>query len=573
MSLMNDIQRARLLSLLEKQPMVSPFSHSDYDMKGYIEKYGEPDQSKGQHLTDEFKLPNHITFSGDSKYSNPDTPGGKWEKKNGKWSFTPSMFNIEQHGIEKLKEYFEKYEKDAVLNLKKPVSNVEINDTQRARMLSMIEKQRQGLQEPWIDPVTAAAGGFGGSLPSTLKALTGKTGLKALVRPFIAAVSGAAADYPLGKATEVVEDVSPALAMPFNIAAGMGSGALANKAIKAGSNVMKLRSMGVLPPIKNPTANELGMVEAWHGSPHKFDKFDSSKIGTGEGAQAFGHGLYFTDKKEIARHYANMLSRNMPPSPTNIKIDGKSVPWREKITELFGGEYLKDLDKKYEISNHISPITKEQWLRTVVMPRIREKMSLGRNELDRVNFDWDNRNLYKVTLNKGKDDVWLDWDKPLSKQSDVVKKAIGYDGKKKFNKEAVRTGIELVVDNDYNLYKKRNIIMRFVDKYLKNPEDKAMRRQLNHYLKSYDAEDDAGMVRPYLEFLEEQNSKDLGKNFYKELATKLGSEPNASKKLKEMGIDGIRYPTESLSGPRQSDKFNYVVFDDNAVEIDDKISY
>ncbi|MDP1774257.1 MAG: hypothetical protein Q8L15_18470 [Methylobacter sp.] len=34
----------------------------DYDIKGYVEKYGEPDQSKGQHLTDEFKLPNHITF-------------------------------------------------------------------------------------------------------------------------------------------------------------------------------------------------------------------------------------------------------------------------------------------------------------------------------------------------------------------------------------------------------------------------------------------------------------------------------------------------------------------------------
>jgi len=30
----------------------------DYDMAGYVAKYGKPDQSKGQHLTDEFKLPN-----------------------------------------------------------------------------------------------------------------------------------------------------------------------------------------------------------------------------------------------------------------------------------------------------------------------------------------------------------------------------------------------------------------------------------------------------------------------------------------------------------------------------------
>ena len=38
----------------------------------------------------------------------------------------------------------------------------------------------------------------------------------------------------------------------------------------------------------------------WHGSPHKFDKFDSSKIGTGEGAQAYGHGVYFAESPDVA---------------------------------------------------------------------------------------------------------------------------------------------------------------------------------------------------------------------------------------------------------------------------------
>ena len=32
-------------------------------------------------------------------------------------------------------------------------------------------------------------------------------------------------------------------------------------------------------------------LTVYHGSPHQFDKFDSSRIGTGEGAQAYGHGL------------------------------------------------------------------------------------------------------------------------------------------------------------------------------------------------------------------------------------------------------------------------------------------
>ncbi len=47
---------------------------------------------------------------------------------------------------------------------------------------------------------------------------------------------------------------------------------------------------------------------AYHGTPHIFDKFDSSKIGTGEGAQAFGHGLYFAGRKGVAEYYRDKLS-------------------------------------------------------------------------------------------------------------------------------------------------------------------------------------------------------------------------------------------------------------------------
>ena len=48
--------------------------------------------------------------------------------------------------------------------------------------------------------------------------------------------------------------------------------------------------------------------KAYHGSPHKFDAFDLSKIGTGEGAQAFGHGLYFAENENVARGYRDALS-------------------------------------------------------------------------------------------------------------------------------------------------------------------------------------------------------------------------------------------------------------------------
>ena len=89
-----------------------------YDLAGYINKHGVPDQSKGQHLTDEFKLPHHVTFSTDSKYSTPETPGGKWEERGDKkWHYTPSDFVLKQHGEEKLKKYFKEKEPDSVLHL------------------------------------------------------------------------------------------------------------------------------------------------------------------------------------------------------------------------------------------------------------------------------------------------------------------------------------------------------------------------------------------------------------------------------------------------------------------------
>lgn len=58
-----------------------------------------------------------------------------------------------------------------------------------------------------------------------------------------------------------------------------------------------------------------GLMTAYHGTPHKFlptaknplGEFDLSKIGTGEGAQAYGHGIYLAENKEIAEHYANVL--------------------------------------------------------------------------------------------------------------------------------------------------------------------------------------------------------------------------------------------------------------------------
>ena len=58
-------------------------------------------------------------------------------------------------------------------------------------------------------------------------------------------------------------------------------------------------------------------IKAYHGSPHDFDRFDLSKIGTGEGAQAYGHGLYFAENEGVAEVNA-VIARRIRLDSTNL---------------------------------------------------------------------------------------------------------------------------------------------------------------------------------------------------------------------------------------------------------------
>ena len=76
------------------------------------------------------------------------------------------------------------------------------------------------------------------------------------------------------------------------------------------------------------------LLEAWHGSPHKFDKFSMDYIGTGEGAQAYGHGLYFADREDVAKAYRDALTR------PRFEVAGKPVdsPYNADIQKTFSEE-------------------------------------------------------------------------------------------------------------------------------------------------------------------------------------------------------------------------------------------
>lgn len=98
------------------------------------------------HWPDTYKLPNHITFSTDSQYSTPNTPGGEWRQVSGKWHYKPSAYVLGQHGEDALRRYFAEHEPDAVLELPslgraKPVRAT--RSQRQAREAEQLERERQ----------------------------------------------------------------------------------------------------------------------------------------------------------------------------------------------------------------------------------------------------------------------------------------------------------------------------------------------------------------------------------------------------------------------------------------------
>jgi hypothetical protein len=77
-------------------------------------------------------------------------------------------------------------------------------------------------------------------------------------------------------------------------------------------------AIGMVPGLKPGVQAVRQGIRAYHGSPHDFEKFDLSKIGTGEGAQAYGHGLYFAEKEGVAKDYRDKLSGNLPKLSNRI---------------------------------------------------------------------------------------------------------------------------------------------------------------------------------------------------------------------------------------------------------------
>ena len=76
----------------------------DYDLQGAYQASLRPD-GRG-HMDDEFKKPNHPTFSAGSKYKTDEEPGGVWATRNGHDIFIPTGHNLSNMSLDKMTDYF-----------------------------------------------------------------------------------------------------------------------------------------------------------------------------------------------------------------------------------------------------------------------------------------------------------------------------------------------------------------------------------------------------------------------------------------------------------------------------------
>jgi hypothetical protein len=210
-----------------------------------------------------------------------------------------------------------------------------------------------------------------------------------------AAVNTASALAPVGAwklAGSPMDDVANVLADTMT-----GVGMKAQGAMDAGRAFAGDEFGGVGPS---------GGIRAYHGSPHDFDKFSMDAIGTGEGAQAYGHGLYFAENEGVARGYRDALrwqgsDWDDPRYVARFWLD------KYKGDPQAAAQYLEGTIKHQSTDASKSAVSEAIGI-----------LKQGGTGLDAANPG----SMYEVRINANPDD-FLDWDAPLSGQSPKVRTA------------------------------------------------------------------------------------------------------------------------------------------------------
>lgn len=298
----------------------------------------------------------------------------------------------------------------------------------------------------------------------------------------------------------------------------------------------QLAALGVVPgyrqasKVASKVASEIPQgIRAYHGSPHDFDKFDISKIGTGEGAQSYGHGLYFAESPNVARTYqAKVSSMNNAGEAT---INGRKINWNDPY-ETAAFELTRHNGDRAAAADFYAKTFRDGDV---------TKLLRSEAELPQVTFPG---KMYEVNIN-ARPEQFLDWDKPLSQQTNKnVADVFGFS------------------PLDTSAQKARLAELEATRPFNNSPAHTAAAEEYQQLLKTISDFDPTGS----------SVYRGLSNRAARDFSIRNGSaggssfDDIASQKLREAGIPGIRYLDQGSRNTGQGTS-NYVLFNDNLIDI------
>lgn len=177
----------------------------------------------------------------------------------------------------------------------------------------------------------------------------------------------------------------------------------------------KTREIGdILASAYGPT----GMV-VWHGSPYRFTKFDANKIGSGEGNQVYGHGLYFAEAPAVAEGYQKRLAGGADPYTYNWQgaqyeggVKGDPVSHALGLSYHQGPQVARNIAKEGIKASKAG----EPWAMDMGGLDYYQKMYETASQIKKKDIKATQGALYKVDLPDEKISQMLDWDKPVPEE-------------------------------------------------------------------------------------------------------------------------------------------------------------
>ena len=154
---------------------------------------------------------------------------------------------------------------------------------------------------------------------------------------------------------------------------------------------------------------------AYHGSPHKFGVLDPTKIGTGEGAQAFGHGLYVAENPDTAKMYIpdrSYVGRHMQGQPIETEFDAKWIA--QTAVDEHGDnalEHLQNVLKQRSYSKNLAQKKSNEQVKDAIN-------MVTKGEVKRSGH------FYEIDVPDADIAKMLDWDAPFDKQPEALKEYI-----------------------------------------------------------------------------------------------------------------------------------------------------